>query len=174
MQVRLLVCIGASSANRGVMSRSREISAGLLVYRNKGEPQVLLAHPGGPYWTKKDLGVWTIPKGLVEPGDDLLTTAQREFTEETGLQVAGHFVPLTPVRLTSGKIVHAFAIEAEPAIDAFVSSEFEMEWPPKSGKRQRFPEADRIAWFAIAEAEKKILAYQLPLLRELQERIDRS
>jgi predicted NUDIX family NTP pyrophosphohydrolase len=152
---------------------TREISAGLLVYRNKGELQVLLVHPGGPYWTKKDLGAWTIPKGLVESGDDLLTAAQREFAEETGLKVTGHFVPLTPVRQTSGKLVHAFAIEAEPAIDAFVSNEFEMEWPPKSGKKQRFPEADRIAWFAITEAEKKLLAYQMPLLRELVEQLAR-
>ena len=149
------------------MPRSREVSAGLLVYRREPALQVLLAHPGGPYWAKKDLGVWTIPKGLIEAGDDLLTTAKREFIEETGLVVAGEFVALEPVRQTSGKLVHAFAIEADPELDAFKSNEFELEWPPKSAKRQRFPEVDRIAWFAIAEAEKKILGYQRPLLREL-------
>ncbi|HEY7459677.1 MAG TPA: NUDIX domain-containing protein [Xanthobacteraceae bacterium] len=156
------------------MPRSREISAGLLVYRRKPALQVLLAHPGGPYWVKKDLGVWTIPKGLIEAGDDLLTTARREFTEETGLAVTGEFIALEPVRQTSGKLVHAFAIEAHPDLDAFKSNEFQLEWPPKSGKRQHFPEVDRIAWFAIAEAEKKILAYQRPLLRELAEWVKRD
>jgi predicted NUDIX family NTP pyrophosphohydrolase len=153
---------------------SREISAGLLVYRRTAELQVLLAHPGGPFWARKDLGVWTIPKGLVETGDDLLATARREFQEETGLTVAGDFAALAPVRQKSGKLVHAFAIESDPDLEAFASNEFEMEWPPKSGRKQRFPEADRIVWFALPEAEKKILAYQLPLLRELAERIERE
>jgi predicted NUDIX family NTP pyrophosphohydrolase len=149
------------------MARSREVSAGLLVYRRSPELQVLLAHPGGPYWARKDLGVWTIPKGLVESGDELLATAKREFNEETGLSVTGNMVALTPVRQTSGKTVHAFAIEANPDLDAFISNEFEIEWPPRSGKMARFPEADRIAWFALKEAEVKILGYQRPLLQEL-------
>lgn len=153
------------------MPRSREISAGLLVYRRKPGLQVLLAHPGGPYWNRKDLGVWTIPKGLVEGGDDLLSTAKREFAEETGIAVAGDFFPLAPVRRTSGKVVHAFALEADPDLDAFKSNEFELEWPPKSGRTQRFPEVDRIAWFDPPEAEKKMLGYQLPLLRELMNRV---
>jgi predicted NUDIX family NTP pyrophosphohydrolase len=153
------------------MPRSREISAGLLVYRRQPGLQVLLAHPGGPYWIKKDLGVWTIPKGLVEASDDLLTTAQREFLEETGIAVTGDVFPLAPVRQTSGKLVHAFALEADPDLHAFKSNEFELEWPRKSGSRQRFPEVDRIAWFDPSEAEKKILRYQLPLLRELRNRV---
>jgi predicted NUDIX family NTP pyrophosphohydrolase len=153
------------------MPRSREISAGLLVWRRKPDLQVLLGHPGGPYWAKKDLGVWTIPKGAVEAGDDLLATARREFVEETGLSVTGDFVALAPVRLTSGKLVHAFAIEADPDLGAFASNPFEMEWPPKSGKRQKFPEVDRIEWFGLPAAEKKILGYQLPLLRELKRQL---
>jgi predicted NUDIX family NTP pyrophosphohydrolase len=146
----------------------REISAGLLVHRRRPVLQVLLAHPGGPYWAKKDAGVWTIPKGLVEPGDDLLATARREFAEETGLEIAGEYLALQHVRQKSGKLVHAFAVEADPDLTAFRSNEFELEWPPKSGERRNFPEVDRIAWFAIPEAEKKILGYQLPLLRELR------
>jgi predicted NUDIX family NTP pyrophosphohydrolase len=149
----------------------REISAGLLVWRRKPALEVLLAHPGGPFWAKKDLGVWTIPKGAVEPGHELLATAQREFAEETGLAVAGEFVALTPVRQKSGKLVHAFAVHADPELGTFASNEFEMEWPPKSGRRARFPEIDRVEWFALPEAEKKILAYQLPLLNELADRL---
>jgi predicted NUDIX family NTP pyrophosphohydrolase len=151
----------------------REVSAGLLVYRRTPVLQVLLAHPGGPFWARKDAGVWTIPKGLVEPGDELLATARREFTEETGLEISGDSFPLAPARQRSGKLVHAFAVEADPDVRAFRSNEFELEWPPKSGKRQRFPEVDRIAWFAIPEAEMKILGYQRPLLRELVKRTRR-
>jgi predicted NUDIX family NTP pyrophosphohydrolase len=156
------------------MARSREISAGLLVYRRAPRLQVLLAHPGGPFWARKDVGVWTIPKGLVESGDDLLATALREFAEETGFEIAGDCLALEPVQQKSGKLVHAFAVEDDPDIRAFRSNEFELEWPPKSGRKQRFPEVDRVAWFDMHEAEKKILAYQLPLLRELRDRISRD
>ncbi len=152
------------------MPRSREISAGLLVYRLKPHVQVLLAHPGGPFWARKDERAWTIPKGIVE-GNDLLACARREFAEETSLKVSGEFVPLTPVRQTGGKLVHAFAVQADPDIRGFASNEFEMEWPPRSGHRRRFPEVDRIAWFDLAEARLKIHGYQLPLLEQLEERL---
>jgi predicted NUDIX family NTP pyrophosphohydrolase len=149
------------------MSRKAEVSAGLLVYRHAGEFEVLLAHPGGPYWVKKDAGAWTIPKGLVEPGADLLATATREFTEETGFVAQGPFVPLKPVTQKSGKIVHAFACAGDFDADKLVSNTFEIEWPPRSGKRKSFPEIDRVAWLTRGAAREKILAYQLPFLDEL-------
>src|SRR6202044_2233226 len=114
--------------------RRREISAGILAFRRKGALEVLLAHPGGPFWAKKDDGAWTIPKGLVEPGDDLVATARREFTEETGLTAGDEIFALTPVNQRSGKVVHAFAFEADFALDAFASNTFEIEWPPRSGR----------------------------------------
>jgi predicted NUDIX family NTP pyrophosphohydrolase len=151
--------------------RRREISAGILAFRRKPVLEVLLAHPGGPFWAKKDDGVWTIPKGLVEPGDDLVATARREFTEETNLTAEGELFALPPVNQKSGKLVHAFAVEADFELGAFASNTFEMEWPPKSGRRQNFPEIDRIAYFALAAAKKKIIAYQLPLLLEFESRV---
>jgi predicted NUDIX family NTP pyrophosphohydrolase len=152
------------------MRRSVEVSAGLLVYRRREGLEVLLAHPGGPFWARKDEGVWTIPKGLVEPGSDLLATARREFTEETNLAADGDFVALTPVKQKSGKIVHAWSLEADFDLSSFASNMFEIEWPPKSGRRQAFPEVDRIGWFDIATAMLKILGYQRPLLEELAQR----
>ena len=151
--------------------RRREISAGILAFRRKPALEVLLAHPGGPYWAKKDDGAWTIPKGLVERGDDLVTTARREFTEETNLTADGTLIALAPVNQKSGKLVHAFAIEADFELATFVSNTFEIEWPPKSGKQQNFPEIDRIAYFALPAAKAKIIAYQLPLLLELEARV---
>jgi predicted NUDIX family NTP pyrophosphohydrolase len=151
--------------------RRREISAGILAFRRKPALEVLLAHPGGPFWAKKDDGVWTIPKGLVEPGDDLVTTARREFNEETNLTAEGALIALAPVNQKSGKAVHGFAIEADFELDAFSSNTFEIEWPPKSGKRQDFPEIDRIAYFALSAAKIKIIAYQLPLLLALEARL---
>ena len=149
------------------MGRKSEISAGLLAFRRRPACEVLLAHPGGPYWARKDDGAWTIPKGLVEPGAELLATAQREFTEETGLVAAGPFIALAPVRQKSGKVVHAFALEADFDLAGFRSLTFELEWPPKSGRRQFFPEVDRIAYFDLVTARRKILSYQLPFLDEL-------
>jgi predicted NUDIX family NTP pyrophosphohydrolase len=148
------------------MGRKSEVSAGLLVHRAH---EVLLAHPGGPYWTKKDAGAWTIPKGQVEFGDELLETALREFTEETGFTAHGPFVPLSPVRQKSGKTVHAFTCAGDFDPAAFVSGTFEIEWPPRSHRMQAFPEIDRLAWFGPDEAKEKILGYQLPFLRELEE-----
>lgn len=153
------------------MRRSAEVSAGLLVYRRRDELEVLLAHPGGPFWARKDAGVWTIPKGLAEPGSDLLATARREFNEETNLAPGGDFVALAPVKQKSGKMVHAWALEADFDLSSFASNMFEIEWPPRSGRRQAFPEIDRIGWFDMATAMTKILGYQRALLEELAQRI---
>ena len=153
------------------MPRERQISAGILAFRRRRELEILLAHPGGPFWVKKDAGAWTIPKGLVEPDDDLVAAARREFTEETNLVAAGDLIALTLVLQKSGKLVHAFALEAEFDLSQFASNAFELEWPPKSGRRQSFPEIDRIAYFSLPTAKQKIIAYQLPLLRELEKRL---
>jgi predicted NUDIX family NTP pyrophosphohydrolase len=154
------------------MARSRPISAGILVFRRRNALEVLLAHPGGPFWAKKDAGVWTIPKGLVEAGADLIATARREFAEETNLLLPdGEFIALAPAVQKSGKVVHAFAIEADLDLEPFASNTFEMEWPPKSGRRQAFPEIDRVAYFDMLAAMNKILSYQRPLLVELKHRI---
>ena len=147
------------------------MSAGILAYRRKDGLEVLLAHPGGPFWAKKDAGAWTIPKGLVEPGDEPIAAARREFTEETSLVAQGAMIELAPVVQKSGKIVHAFALEADFDISQFVSNTFALEWPPKSGRQQSFPEIDRIAYFTLPMAKQKIIAYQLPLLAELERRI---
>ena len=152
------------------MSRRSEVSAGILAFRRKPRLEVLLAHPGGPYWRNKDEGAWSIPKGNVE-SDNLLTCAKREFNEETGLIAAGHFAALSPLRQKSGKIVHAFALEADFDLIAFSSNMFEMEWPPHSGKHQSFPEVDRIAYFTLATARRKILPGQRPFLEELVARL---
>ncbi|HEY4775712.1 MAG TPA: NUDIX domain-containing protein [Xanthobacteraceae bacterium] len=152
------------------MKRHRQQSAGLLVFRRRsGKTEVLLAHPGGPLWRNKD--AWTIPKGLVEAADDLLATARREFSEETGFVAEGPFVPLAPVKQRGGKVVYGFACEGDFDPRKLTSNLFEMEWPPHSGRRQRFPEVDRVAWFGSAEALEKIHVYQRPLLIELQERL---
>ena len=152
------------------MARRDQISAGLIAFRQRGQPEFLLAHPGGPFWTRKDLGAWTIPKGQVRP-DDLLAGALREFTEETGFSAKGPFIPLQPVRQKSGKTVHAFAFEGDFDLEKFSSNSFDMEWPPRSGKRHEFPEIDRIGWFGGDEAMQKLIAYQRPLLRELMEKL---
>jgi predicted NUDIX family NTP pyrophosphohydrolase len=159
------------------MPRARQVSAGVLAFRRRPELEVLLAHPGGPFWAKKDAGAWTIPKGLVEPGDELIAAARREFTEETNLVAQGEMIELTPVAQKSGKLVHAFALETDFDLSQFASNAFTMEWPPKSGRREHFPEIDRVAYFALPLAQLKIIAYQLPLLAELERRVgatDRS
>lgn len=153
----------------GTMARS-EHSAGILAFRRGKALELLLAHPGGPFWRSKDLGAWTIPKGVIESGDPL-TCARREFTEETGLTAEGPFVELTPVRQKAGKTVHAFAVEADFDLSGFRSNDFEMEWPPRSGQRARFPEIDRIAYFSLATARKKILPSQRPIIEELVKRL---
>ena len=149
------------------MSRRDQISAGLLAFRRLEQPECLLAHPGGPYWTRRDDGAWTIPKGLVGT-DELLAAAVREFNEETGFTAHGPYIPLAPVKQKSGKTVHAFAFEADFDLSQFSSNRFEMEWPPRSGQHRSFPEIDRIAWFRLPQAMQKIIAYQRPLLEALK------
>ena len=146
-------------------------SAGLLLYRRGEEGlEVLLAHPGGPFWAKKDLGAWSIPKGEFADGEDPLAAARREFQEEIGIAVDGDFLALTPVKQPSRKIVHAFAREHDLSVARISSNSFDMEWPPKSGKMQSFPEVDRAAWFPLEEARRRIQAGQVPILDELVRR----
>jgi predicted NUDIX family NTP pyrophosphohydrolase len=144
-------------------------SAGILMYRQRdGELQVLLAHPGGPFWAKKDLGAWTIPKGEIGEGEDPLEAAKREFAEETGVELRGEFVELRPVKQKSGKLVLAWAVEGDCDATQIRSNLFSMEWPPKSGLQAQFPEVDRAGWFTLDEARSKILASQVPLLDDLR------
>ena len=153
------------------MSRRSQISAGLLAFRRNSGVEVLLGHPGGPFWAKKDDGAWTIPKGVADSDADTLSAARREFTEETGFTAAGDMLPLKAVRQRSGKTVVAWAFESDFDLAKFSSNEFEMEWPPRSGRRQSFPEIDRLAWFDYDTALKKIIAYQQPFLLELRSAI---
>jgi predicted NUDIX family NTP pyrophosphohydrolase len=147
-------------------------SAGLLVYKvETGEVRVFLVHPGGPFWRNKDLGAWTIPKGEIAGGEDALAAACREFREETGQDIAGEFAALTPCRQAGGKIVEAWAVASDIDADAIVSNTFEIEWPPRSGRRQSFPEIDRAAWFTLADARERINKGQATLLDELQSRL---
>jgi predicted NUDIX family NTP pyrophosphohydrolase len=129
---------------------------------------VLLAHPGGPFWQKRDLGAWTIPKGEIGAGEAPFDAAMREFTEETGLAAAGPGAALTPLRQPGGKTVFAWAVEGDCEASAVCSNVFTMEWPPRSGRNAQFPEIDRAAWFAIPEAKEKILKGQSPFLDELE------
>jgi predicted NUDIX family NTP pyrophosphohydrolase len=144
-------------------------SAGLLLYRRRhGVLEVLLAHPGGPFWAGKDLGAWSIPKGEYDPGEDPLAAARREFREETGFSVTGEFIPLTPRKQPSGKIIAAWAVAGDCDAAAIRSNLFILEWPPHSAQQQQFPEVDRGAWFALAEAKEKITKGQKGFLEELQ------
>src|SRR5579885_1434041 len=152
------------------MARRSEISAGILAFRRRPRLEVLLAHPGGPFWRSRDEGAWSIPKGLVESGDPL-ACARREFKEETGFSADGETIALAPLKQKSGKLVHAYAIEADFDLASFCSNEFEMEWPPRSGKRARFPEIDRVAYFPLATARKKILPGQRGFLDELETKL---
>lgn len=151
------------------------VSAGILLYRwRAGEPEVLLAHFGGPFWAHRDEGAWGIPKGLVEEGEDPLATACREFTEELGVAVPGDPKPLARIRQKGGKWVEAFVLEGDLDAAAIVSNTFRVEWPPRSGKFQAYPEVDRAAWYPVDEARGKILPSQLSLLDALEHHLDRS
>jgi predicted NUDIX family NTP pyrophosphohydrolase len=143
-------------------------SAALLVYRRaKSGIEVFLVHPGGPFWAKKDLGAWSLPKGEFDEDEDGLTAAKREFFEEVGQTIDGSFIALTPVKQRGGKVVHAWAVEGNVDAAAIKSNEFEMEWPPRSGRTARFPEVDRGQWFEMAEALRRILPAQAAILEEL-------
>ena len=147
-----------------------EHSAGILLYRRAHRGlEVLLVHPGGPYWQKRDAGAWQIPKGKIDEGEELLATALREFREELGVVLDSTGArALTRIRQAAGKWVDSFAVEGDLDADAIVSETFEMEWPPRSGRTQTYPEIDRACWFAIYEARDKMLASQIPLLDELE------
>ena len=169
-----------------------KLSAGLLLYRVRevgparrpaapgsaalaiaAVVEVLIGHPGGPFWARKDDGAWSIPKGEIEDGEDKLEAAKRETLEETGFAPSGRFMRLAPVRQPSGKMIHSWAIEAtdlDPA--AIKSGTFEMEWPPRSGRIAEFPEVDRAAWFEWEEAVRKILVGQRPILERLKARLE--
>ena len=142
------------------------VSAGILLHRDDGK--VLLVHPGGPYWAKKDLGAWSIPKGEIEADEDPRTRALLEFHEETGTDLGdAETRELGEVRLKSGKRVIAFAVRGDLDADAITSNTFEFEWPPRSGRRQAFPEVDRAAWFDLAEAKERINPAQAAFLERL-------
>ena len=148
-------------------------SAGILLFRGRGPAlRLLLVHPGGPFWAKKDLGAWSIPKGESEEGEDALAVARREFEEELGSQApAGEVIDLGELVQPSRKVVTAFAIEGDFDASRLASNLFEMEWPPKSGREQSFPEVDRAQWFTVEEAREKILPGQRPFIDRLLERL---
>jgi len=147
-------------------------SAGILLYRSqKNGVEVFLVHPGGPFWVNKDLGSWSVPKGEYNDDEDALKAAQREFQEETGLSIQGNFIELGEVRQPSGKRVRVWALENDQEVENIRSNTFQLEWPPKSGKMQEFPEVDRGEWFSIPEARQKILKGQFPFLDKLEEKI---
>ena len=147
-------------------------SAGILLHRRRnGALEVLLVHPGGPFWARKDEGAWSIPKGEFDAPEPAADAARREFAEETGVTLNGEFVALAPVRQPSGKIVHAFAVAGNLDPGSIASNTFELEWPPRSGRMQSFPEIDRAAWFTLDEARRRILRGQAPFLDQLEARV---
>jgi predicted NUDIX family NTP pyrophosphohydrolase len=147
-------------------------SAGVVLYRRKGRAlEVLLVHPGGPFWARKDEAAWSIPKGEFSGDEAPAVAARREFSEETGSELPEELLPMTPVAQSRGKIVHPFAVEGDLDVSAIRSNTFDLEWPPRSGLTQTFPEIDRAAWFTLAEATRKIVAGQRPILDELRERL---
>lgn len=152
-----------------------KFSAGILLYRYKnGDLEVLIAHPGGPFWAKKDIGSWSIPKGLVAPGEDTLKAAKREFYEETGHRISGDFIRLTPIKLRAGKIVIPFALEHDLDASRIKSNTFTKEWPPGTGRIQEFPEIDRAEWCEVETAKVKLNPAQAEIVDELIKRLHDS
>ncbi|MBP2234318.1 putative NUDIX family NTP pyrophosphohydrolase [Sinorhizobium kostiense] len=144
-------------------------SAGILLYKFDAERLlVLLVHPGGPFWSNRDLGAWSIPKGEYDPDEEPEAAARREFLEETGVAVMGALTPLGGARLKSGKLIVAYAAESDLDIERLRSNMFEIEWPPRSGRKQPFPEVDRAGWFTLSEAREKINPAQRPFLDRLE------
>ena len=147
-------------------------SAGLILYRYRNSSlEVLLVHPGGPFWAKKDAGAWMIPKGEIAGGEEALAAAKREFEEETGIKPWGDFMPLEPVKQKGGKVVQAWAFESDCDPAAIRSNSFTLEWPPRSGKQREFPEVDRAEFFEMEEAKRRINPAQAPLLLELEQKL---
>ncbi len=152
-----------------------KMSAGLLMYRRRQRiVEVFLVHPGGPFWSKKDAGAWSIPKGEYAAGEDPFEVAKREFREETGFEASGEFVPLTPRKQPSGKIITAWAFEGDCDASAVKSNTFSMEWPPRSGRQQEFPEVDRAGWFTLPDAGQKIIKGQSGFIEELTQLLDKN
>ena len=150
-------------------------SAGILLFRQRGAAvEVLLIRPGGPYWRGRDAGAWMIPKGMVEPGEQPADAALREFEEETGMQITTVPFPLAVVRQAGGKAVEAFAVEGDFDCASLRSIDFEMEWPPKSGATQRFPEVEEARWMSLAQAREMMLPSQLPLLDALEQQLRKA
>ena len=148
------------------------LSAGILLFRRRGgEIEVLLIKPGGPFWRNKHVGTWMIPKGGIEPGEVAAEAALREFEEETGTALSSVPFPLARIRQAGGKWVEAFAAEGELDTDSIRSTEFEIEWPPRSGQRARYPEVEQARWMSLAEARELMLPSQLPLLDALEARL---
>ena len=144
-------------------------AAGILLYRKKGSSlEIFLIHPGGPFWANKDESAWSIPKGEFLENEDPLTAAKREFQEETGFSVEGPFASIGSIKRSSGKVVQAWACEGDLDASAIQSNSFRLEWPPRSGKFQDFPEADRAEWFSLDMARRKILKVQMPFLEKLE------
>ncbi|MDB5444804.1 MAG: hypothetical protein JWQ97_121 [Phenylobacterium sp.] len=151
---------------------ARQVSAGVLAWRRGAEgPELLLVHPGGPYWRGKDAAAWSIPKGLADEGEDLLAAARREFLEELGSPIEGEFEALSPCRLPGGKLVHAWLVKADLDLSDLRSNLFEMEWPPRSGRMQAFPEVDQAAYAPAEAALARIHRGQRPILVEALTRI---
>jgi predicted NUDIX family NTP pyrophosphohydrolase len=151
---------------------AKKLSAGILLYRKRETGvEVLIVHPGGPFWAKKDDGVWSIPKGEYLEGEDALSAAKREFHEETGSALAGPCLELMPVKQPGGKIIRAWAVEGDLDAESIRSNSFSMEWPPKSGRVQHFPEIDQARWCGLTVARQKLLAGQRIFLEELERRI---
>lgn len=151
------------------------VSAGLLMYRlHEDQWQVLLAHPGGPFFQKKDDGAWTVPKGEIASDEAPLAAAQREFAEETGVTPTGPFLPLTPVKQKGGKVIQTWAFEGDCDPHAIVSNTFTIEWPPHSGQQREFPEIDQAEFFDLDTAKQKINAGQVPLIVELEKIVSRG
>ena len=150
-------------------------SAGLVVYRiREGGLEIFLVHPGGPFWARKDMGAWSIPKGEFSESEDPLEAAQREFREETGHEIEGPFLPLKPIQQKGGKIVHAWAVQGDVDSERIQSNTFTMEWPKGSGRQKEFPEVDRAEWFEVEEARRRILPAQAGFLDELIDRLRES